>query len=333
MTKQIVERASAVVRKWFPVFVLLAGGVALLNPAPFAQSTAAIPWLLALIMLGMGMTLKGSDFAIVAKRPWALLLGVATQYAVMPLLAYGLAKALGLPPALAAGLVLVGAAPGGTASNVIVYLSRGDIALSVSMTTFSTLLAPLLTPILVLLLAGEFLPIDAKGLFTSIVQIVLAPVIIGLLLRTFAAGLVERILPALPIISVAGITAAIAIVIGANADTVLTVGLLVIVAVVLHNGLGLALGYGIARACGLNIPGRRAVSIEVGMQNSGLAAALAATHFNPVAALPAAIFSIWHNISGPALASYWARRTDGMTPAHQLSEGAVGKPLRQHPES
>jgi len=321
---QSVERVSALVGRWFAVIVILAGAVALLTPETFAPGATAIPWLLALIMLGMGMTLRVGDFAIVAKRPWALLLGVAAQYVVMPLVGFGLAVVLDLSPALAAGMVLVGAASGGTASNVMVYLSRGDTALSVAMTTVSTLLAPLLTPVLVLLLANEFLPVDAAALFKSIVQIVLAPVLIGLLLRTFASALVEWLLPILPMVSVAGITAVVMIVVGASSATLLSVGLLVVVAVVLHNGLGLTLGYAIAKVSRLSVPGRRAVSIEVGMQNSGLAAALATAHFNPAAALPAAIFSVWHNISGPILASYWSRRGDVPSVAGEGTPAAVG---------
>lgn len=184
---QTLERVSAVVGRWFALIVVVAGGVALLAPETFAAGAPAVPWLLAVIMLGMGMTLRAGDFVVVAKRPWALLLGVAAQYVVMPLIGYGLAVVLGLSPELAAGMVLVGSAPGGTASNVMVYLSRGDTALSVAMTTVSTLLAPLLTPLLVLLLADEFLPVDAGGLFVSIVQIVIVPIVIGLLLRALVS--------------------------------------------------------------------------------------------------------------------------------------------------
>lgn len=312
---QPAKRVNALASSWFPVIVVAAGAIALLTPDTFEPGVPAIPWLLALIMLGMGMTLRISDFAIVVRRPWALLLGVAAQYGVMPLVGYGLAVAFGLPPILAVGMVLVGAAPGGTASNVIVYLARGDTALSVAMTTVSTLLAPILTPLLVLLLADEFLPVEAGALLLSIVQIVLVPVVLGLVLRAVASRLVERLLPVLPIVSVAGITAAVMIVVGASAETVLSAGITVFAAVILHNGVGLGLGYGIAKVCRLTVPGRRAVSIEVGMQNSGLAAALAAAHFNPAAALPAAIFSVWHNVSGSALAARWARRgVDAETP-------------------
>ncbi len=317
-----IKPLSEFVGRWFAVIVVVAGGIALAAPDAFSAGTVAVPWLLSVIMLGMGLTLRLADFRVVARRPWALLLGVAAQFLVMPLLGWGLAQALGLSAALAAGMVLVGAAPGGTASNVMVYLSRGDTALSVAMTSVSTLLAPLLTPALVLWLAGEFLPVDAGGLFESIVRIVLVPVLLGILIRAVLPGPVERFLDVLPLISVAGITAVVVVVVAASADTVLTVGVLVVVAVVLHNMLGLALGYGIARACKLDVSGRRAVSIEVGMQNSGLAAALATVHFNPVAALPAALFSIWHNVSGSLLASYWSRRDPG--PAGGPGRGPVG---------
>ena len=303
-----VAAVSGFVGRWFALIVLVAGGIALAVPDVFAGGTVAVPYLLMVIMLGMGMTLRLSDFAVVARRPWALLLGVAAQYLVMPGLAWLLAQALDLPSSLAAGLVLVGAAPGGTASNVMVYLSKGDTALSVAMTSVSTLLAPLLTPVLVLALAGEYLPVDAGGLFVSIVQIVIVPVLLGLVLRLVVPRLVERVLPALPLISVAGITAVVVVVVAASSATILSVGLLVVVAVVLHNGFGYGLGYAIAKMAGLDVSGRRAVSIEVGMQNSGLAAALATAHFNPVAALPAAIFSVWHNVSGSLLASYWGRK-------------------------
>ena len=191
----------------------------------------------------------------------------------------------------------------------MVFLSRGDTALSVAMTSVSTLLAPLLTPVLVLALAGQFLPIDAAALFVSILQIVVVPVAVGFLLRRFVPRPIERVLDALPLVSVIGITAVVMAVVAASASTLLTVGVVLVLAVIAHNLLGYALGYAIASGFRLNEPGKRAVSIEVGMQNSGLAAALATAHFNPAAALPAAIFSVWHNVSGSVLASYWSRRS------------------------
>ncbi|SNS42491.1 bile acid:Na+ symporter, BASS family [Geodermatophilus pulveris] len=305
-----IAAVSAFVGRWFALIVVAAGAAALATPGTFAGGGVLVPYLLMVIMLGMGMTLRPADFAVVARRPWALLLGVAAQYVVMPGVAWLLTQALDLPAAVAAGVVLVGAAPGGTASNVMVYLARGDTALSVAMTSVSTLLAPLFTPLLVLWLAGEYLPVDAGGLFTSIVRIVLVPVLLGLVLRLVVPRLVERVLPALPLVSVAGITAVVMIVVAGSAGTIASVGLVVVLAVVLHNGLGLALGYAVGRLSGMDVAARRAISIEVGMQNSGLAAGLATVHFGPAAALPAAVFSVWHNLFGSLLAGYWARRPD-----------------------
>lgn len=320
---ETAAKVSNFAGRWFTVIVLVAAGVALLTPDTFAPATVAVPWLLAVIMLGMGLTLQAGDFVVVARRPWPLVMGVAAQYVVMPGLAWLIATLLDLPPALAAGVILVGAAPGGTASNVMVYLSRGDTALSVAMTSVSTLLAPLLTPLLVLGLAGRFLPVDAGDLFVSIVQIVVAPILLGLLLRRFVPG-VERMLEVLPLVSVVGITAVVLAVVAASAETIYSVGLLVVIAVVVHNLLGFAGGYGIARLFGMDDAGKRAISIEVGMQNSGLASALATVHFNPVAALPGAIFSVWHNVSGSLLATYWARKPAAVEPA-----AAVTAPVRR----
>ena len=303
-----VKTVSAFVGRWFALIVVLAGALAMALRSAFDDWGPAVPWLLALIMFGMGMTLRGSDFAYVAKRPIAFAIGVVAQFVVMPALGWAIANGFQLSPDLAAGVILVACAPGGTASNVIVYLSKGDTALSVAMTSVSTLLAPLLTPALVLLLAGEYLPVGFGDLFVSIIKVVLAPVLLGLLLRRIASRAIEHLLPALPLVSVTGIALVVMIVVAGSAPTLATVGVLVLVTVVLHNLLGLTVGYTVARVCGLGEPARRAISIEVGMQNSGLAASLATTHFNPAAALPAAIFSVWHNVSGSLLASYWARK-------------------------
>ncbi|MCJ0978390.1 bile acid:sodium symporter family protein [Rhodococcus sp. ARC_M12] len=315
-----LKSVSEFTGRWFALIVVAAGALALITPDTFSGGTPAVPWLLSIIMLGMGMTLRLSDFAVVARRPWALLLGVAAQFLAMPLLGLGIANVLGLSAALTAGMVLVGSAPGGTASNVMVYLAKGDTALSVAMTSVSTLLAPILTPLLVLWLAGEYLPVDAGGLFVSILQIVLVPVVLGVVLRLLFPKIVNRMLDALPLISVAGITTVVVIVVAASAPTLLSIGALIVVAVVLHNSLGLAVGYGIGKACGLDVASRRAVSIEVGMQNSGLAAALASVHFSPAAALPAAIFSVWHNVSGSLLAGYWSRRSIESQSAERAQE-------------
>ncbi|PRX43641.1 BASS family bile acid:Na+ symporter [Prauserella shujinwangii] len=304
-----LRRLAGFVGRWFAVLVLLGGAAGLLLPERAATAVAGyIPQLLGVIMFGMGLTLRPADFRLVLSRPRAVLLGLAAQFLVMPLAAWSIGWALGLTGALLAGMVLVGAAPGGTASNVIVYLAKGDVALSVTLTSVATLLAPLLTPALVLWLAGSDLPVGFWALFSSIVQIVLVPVVAGLLVRALAGRLVERVLDYLPLVSVTGIVVVVAAIVGVNSDVIASSGALLVLAVILHNGVGLLLGYSAARLARLDESARRAISIEVGMQNSGLSASLATTHLVPMAALPAALFSVWHNVSGSALATYWARR-------------------------
>lgn len=307
-TTPIGERVGRLAGTWFPLVVLLAGAVAMLVPQVFLPIGPWINTLLGIIMLGMGLTLQPVDFRVIVRKPKAFAIGVVAQYVIMPLVAIALATVFQLPPALLVGVVLVGSAPGGTSSNVMVYLAKGDTALSVAMTTASTLLAPVLTPLLVLWLAGSYLPVDAWGLFQSILFIVLLPVIAGLVLRLLLPKLVRAILPWLPLVSVTGITLVILAVVAASAATILSVGLLVALVVILHNGIGYALGFLAAKSVGLDTSAQRAVAIEVGMQNSGLAAGLARTHFSAEAALPAAIFSVWHNVSGALLASFWSRR-------------------------
>ncbi len=306
-----MRQVAEFVSRWFVAFVLLAAVVGMLLPAQTEVLAPAVPYLLGLIMFGMGLTLRLSDFAVVGRHPQAFAAGVLAQFVVMPCVGWVLGAGLGLSPELAVGMILVGAAPGGTASNVVVYLAKGDVALSVAMTSASTLLAPLLTPLIVLALAGSTLPVNPGELFLSIVAIVLVPVVLGVLARAFVPRAVEAALPVLPCVSVVGIAVVVAAVVGGSADAVLSSGLLVLLAVVLHNSFGLLLGYGAARLVGLPESARRAISVEVGMQNSGLAASLATTHFTAVAALPAAVFSLWHNISGALVASYWARRPTG----------------------
>ena len=301
-----ITRISSLASSYFAVWVLLGSVVAFFIP-PLAGLTAYIAPLLGLVMFGMGLTLTGQDFVRVFKKPLYVAIGVAAQFTIMPLLALLLAVTLRLPPELAAGVILLGCCPGGTASNVITYLAKGDVPLSVTMTSVSTVLAPLLTPVLMLILAGSWLPVDAGGLFVSILQIVLLPVLAGVVVNTFLGQTVRRVTPILPLVSVAAIVVIVMAVVAASRENLLTVGPLIFVIVVVHNLTGLALGYGLGHLAGVNPSGRRAISIEVGMQNSGLSVALASVHFGGLAALPGAIFSIWHNVSGPALATYWSR--------------------------
>ncbi|WP_311765300.1 bile acid:sodium symporter family protein [Streptomyces zingiberis] len=302
------RRGARIAVTVFPVLVLAAGATGLLAPSAFTGWGPAVPYLLGVVMFGMGLTLTPPDLRGVARRPWVLLLGLSAQYLIMPGLGWLIAHALGLPPALAAGLVLVGCAPGGTASNVVTYLARGDVALSVSVTSVSTLLSPLVTPPLALLLAGEFLPVDAGSMVTDILRTVLLPVLAGLAVRLLAGRRVERALGVLPWLSVAAIGVIVAVVVAGSADAIGAAAGTVVLAVILHNGLGLALGWAAGRAARLDAPAGRALAFEVGMQNSGLAASLAAGHFGAVAALPAAVFSVWHNVSGALLATWFSRR-------------------------
>ncbi len=302
------DRSARIAVTVFPLIILgaLVGG--LLFPAQTAPLVKGVNYALMLIMFGMGLTLTVPDFSVIAKRPWPILVGVLAQYVIMPLTAVAIAWAFRLDPALAVGVILVGCAPGGTASNVVAYLAKGDIALSVAMTSVSTLLSPLVTPLLTKWLAGAYMPVDAGAMAKSIMMIVFIPVVLGLLVRRFAPRFVDAVMPALPWLSVIGISYAVIGLVGASAGRILTGGLLVLAVVIVHNGLGLALGYFSAKATGVGERAARTTAIEVGMQNSGLAAGLAAQYFTPEAAVPGAIFSVWHNVSGSALAAFFQRR-------------------------
>lgn len=302
------DRSARIAVSVFPVLIIAAAVVAFLLPDTFKPLGGVINPLLGIIMFGMGLTLTVPDFKLVATRPLPVLLGVVAQYAIMPLLGLGVATALQLPAELAAGVILVGCAPGGTSSNVVTYLAKGDTALSVAMTSVSTLLAPLLTPLLTLWLAGQYMPVDGAGMAKSIAQIVLLPVALGLIVRTLLPRVVSRALPALPWISVVAISLVVMAVVAGSAAKIVEAGLLVLAAVVLHNCLGYAIGYGFGAITRQPERVRRTVAVEVGMQNSGLAAGLAAQYFSPMAALPGAVFSVWHNISGAVLAAFLRRR-------------------------
>ncbi|GAB3518577.1 bile acid:sodium symporter family protein [Arthrobacter monumenti] len=302
------ERNATIAVTLFPLLILAGGAAGMLWPSAFTGFSPWIAPLLGIIMFGMGLTLTPPDFAVIARRPVPVIIGVVAQYVIMPSVGWLIGVVLGLPPELAAGVILVGCCPGGTASNVVSYLAKGDVALSVAMTSVSTLLAPLLTPLLTLWLAGTYMPVDAGSMAFSIVQIVLIPVVLGLVVRLVLPKLVAKALPVLPWISVLAITAVVLVVVAGSAASIASAGLLIFAAVVLHNGAGYAVGYGFAKMFRLPTAARRTTAIEVGMQNSGLAAGLAAQYLSPAAALPAAIFSVWHNISGAVLAAYWRRR-------------------------
>ena len=292
------------------LFVLLIGVVGAVRPQTLTWVGPYVGWLLGVVMFGMGMTLTFQDFKRGLQRPWEVLLGVVAQFLIMPLAAWFLVWLFALPPELAIGVVLVGTCPGGTASNVISYLAKGDVALSVSMTMATTLLAPVVTPTLTWLLAGSWIEVSFTAMMISIAQMVLLPLLLGLTAHHFFERTVEKILPVMPVVSVVTIVLLVGGVVALGAESLLDVGLLMAAIVVLHNAFGLVLGYGMARLFRLDSKKARTVSIEVGMQNSGMAASLAVLYFSPAAAIPGAIFSVWHNISGSIVANYFARRDE-----------------------
>ncbi|MGN5380584.1 bile acid:sodium symporter family protein [Streptomyces lasalocidi] len=300
--------------------MVAAGAVGLFWPSHFTNWSPAVPWMLGAVMFFMGLTLTPPDFAAIAKRPWAVGLGLVAHYVIMPGLGWLVATVLGLPPQLAAGVILVGCAPSGTASNVVTYLARGDVALSVSVATVSTIVAPFVTPPLTLLLAGEFLAVDAGSMVVDILKTVLAPVLGGLLVRLVLGRYVDRALRLLPWFSAVTVSVIVLVVISGSAARIKDAAGLVFAAVVLHNGLGLALGYAAGKLARLGAPASRAMAFEVGMQNSGLAASLATAHFSPVAALPAAVFSVWHNVSG-AVTAAWMSRSSRLGQEGRASRG------------
>ncbi|MBQ9262000.1 MAG: bile acid:sodium symporter family protein [Prevotella sp.] len=306
-----MKRLCHYISEYMGVLVLAVALLALTFPSVFQQvRPTVINYLLGVVMFGMGLTLNLQDFKIVFSRPKDVVIGCLAQFTIMPLLAWTLARAFQLDEALALGVVLVGCCPGGTASNVITYLAKGDLALSVGMTGVSTLLAPFLTPLLTWALAGKSVDVNVASMFLSILWVVILPIVVGLLVKWMWPKFTEKTIDYLPAFSSIAIALIVAIIISANATKLLAGGLLIVIVVMLHNICGLSLGYAIGRLLRLSGPKKRAISIEVGMQNSGLASSLATIHFAayPLATIPGAIFSVWHNISGAAVA-YLYRKT------------------------
>lgn len=307
---KLLASFSAFIGRTFALWTILFAVLGFVFPEVFKL---LVPWivpLLAMIMFGMGLTLSGRDFVEVLRRPLEVGIGVVSQFLIMPLLAVALTMIIPMSPEVAAGVILVGCCPGGTSSNVMTYLSKGDLALSVACTSVTTVAAPFVTPFLVWTFASQYLPVDAAAMFLSIVKIVLAPLALGFLLQKLLPNVVRAAVPALPLVSVVGIVLIVAAVVAVSKGKIIESGLMIFAVVVLHNGLGYTLGFFAGRAFGLSLAKRKAIAIEVGMQNSGLGAALASAHFSPAAAVPSAIFSVWHNISGALIANYFAGKTD-----------------------
>ncbi len=266
--------------------------------------------LLMVVMFGMGLTLRPADFLEVLRQPRNILFGCAAQFIAMPLIAYILCLAFHLPQELAVGVMLVGTCPGGTSSNVMTYMARGDIALSVGMTTVSTLFAPILTPLLTWLYLRTSVEVDALGMFMSILQVVIVPIALGFVANKYLKRQMRRLVNYLPLVSVVAICLIIGFVVDANSEKLLSSGLLIIGVVILHNMLGYAIGFFLASLLHMVPAKRNAIAIEVGMQNSGLATSLALSAFPSLAlaTVPGVIFSVWHNFSGALVANWMARR-------------------------
>ena len=293
------------------VLVLLTAVAAYLFPATFSfLPTTSISYMLGVVMFGMGLALSPHDFQVVFSRPRDVLIGTIAQFAIMPCIAWILAKAFALDNALALGVILVGCCPGGTASNVITFLAKGDLALSVGITGVSTLLAPLLTPLLTWGLAGERIEVDVLSMFLSILWVVIVPIILGFAVKKFFPNFTSKAIDFLPGASTIAIAMIVSIVISANASRLMVGGVVILLVVMLHNICGLLLGYTASTLLHMPLAKRKTIAIEVGMQNSGLAAHLAALHFAmyPLATIPGAIFSVWHNLSGAVVARYFSRR-------------------------
>jgi BASS family bile acid:Na+ symporter len=293
----------------FPILAIIFSIFAARYPEFLINYKPAIIPLLGVVMFAMGMTLSVEDFKRVLKSPGVIGLGLLLQYALMPLLAFIIGLLLSLPTALMAGLILVGTCPGGTASNVICYLGRGDVALSITLTAISTLLAVLLTPVLTWLYIGQEVPVPIVNMMLTVLKIIILPVTLGVITNRYFGQNLARMKQFLPVVSVIAIVFIIGIIVALNAEQIPQLAFPVIIAVILHNGLGLASGYAIAKYLGYNEKICRTLAIEVGMQNSGLGVALATKYFTAITALPAAFFSIWHNIIGSLLAAYWTRKS------------------------
>jgi BASS family bile acid:Na+ symporter len=306
-----MKKISELIGKYMAWIVLVIAALALFLPGTCLWiQTKWINYLLMIVMFGMGLTMKLSDFAVVFKRPRDVIIGCLAQFIIMPLLAFGLGKVFGLHQELLVGVVLVGTCPGGTSSNVITYLSKGDTALSVGMTSINTLLAPFLTPLLTYLYLRTSVNVDVRSMFVSIIQVVIVPIGLGLLINKLFGNYTRRISDALPLVSVTAICLIVAAVVSHNSEKILSTGLVIFAVVILHNLLGYLCGYLVAALFRMDLPRKKAVAIEIGMQNSGLATTLAGSAFPglAMATVPGAIFSVWHNISGAVLAALFLRQ-------------------------
>ena len=316
----------------FPAWALIASLLALWRPALFTWFSGPLITIgLAVIMLGMGLTLDAADFARVGRQKRLAAVGVLLQYTVMPALGWLVARLYDLPAPFAAGLILVACCPGGTASNVVAYLARADVPLSVVMTALSTMLAVILTPSLTAVLAGSRIDVPAVGLFLSTVQVVVVPIAAGLLMKRWLPALTRAILPVAPLAAVVMITLIVASIIGAGRAEILAAGVRPVLAVFTLHAAGFLLGYVASRALRSDVRSARTISIEVGMQNSGLGVVLARQNFaDPLVAIPSAISSLFHSLIASALAGWWRRHEAPRVLRH---DGGAGLSHQNHEDS
>ena len=293
----------------FPLWAVLLSALAFFYPDLFVGLKTQIVPLLMVIMLAMGLTLSPQDFKQVLKSRKAVAVGVLLQFLVMPIAAFAVAMLFGFNTELTVGMLLVGSVAGGTSSNIMCYLAKGDTALSISMTAISTLLGVVLTPFLVSLMIGTSVDVPVSSMLMSLFKIVLLPVAAGVVMNALFSKFVRKAEVIFPYISMFAIVLIIAIVVALSSSKLVEVGLVVAAAVIIHNSIGLVLGYWVTYLLGFDARVCRTIAFEVGLQNSGLAAALAVKFFTPLAALPGTLFSVWHNISGSLLASYWSRKS------------------------
>lgn len=307
---KVLEKISDFFGKFMALIVLAVAALALFVPVTCTWiQTGWVNYLLMIVMFGMGLTLKLEDFKLVFTRPKDICVGCIAQFTIMPLLAFLLGKIFGLDAALLAGVILVGTCPGGTSSNVITFMSKGDVALSVGMTSVNTILAPLLTPAITWLLLRTTVTVDPMNMFLSIIKVVIIPIAFGFIINKLFGQVTEKLVTVLPTVSVIAICLIVASVVSHNSEKIFSTGIVVFAVVILHNLLGYACGFGLGKLLKLNVAKTKALSVEIGMQNSGLATSLAGTAFPDLAmaTVPGAIFSVWHNISGAVLANIYNR--------------------------
>lgn len=301
--KQLIT-LNQLISKYLMILIIGFSCIAYIVPSYFSWAIAYTPFLLGIAMFGMGLTIKFEDLCSILRHPKDICVGVLAQYTIMPLLAWGICHIFTLPPDIAIGVILVGCCPGGTASNVITYIAKGNVPLSVGMTITSTLIAPIVTPLLILYLGGTWVNVALLPMIITMVKVIIVPILLGAIIQYVCKSRINTLTSVSPIVSMIAIILLIAAIIAINRDKLLISGLETLLVVGIHNILGMLLGLGVGYILKLRYDKTTALAIEVGMQNSGLAVTLAATNFalNPLATLVGAIFSVWHNISGAIFA-------------------------------